>query len=135
MSEFPYHTTAAIARGERVSIESLRYLSCLAKAYYDKWRHNDRQRIDDIARIAALEAECALLKEALLGAEWNQSRLEAAIRDAGFAICTGEMTEDGYQVAHDILKEALAIGKAALSASGREGAAPAIVKQSEVGRG
>ena len=115
MSEFPYHTTAAIARGERVSIEALRNLSCLAKAYYDKWRHNDRQRIDDLARITALEAECALLKAALLESEWNQSRLEAAIRDAGFAIATGEMTEDGYQVAYDILKEAIATDKAALS--------------------
>lgn len=119
MSEFPYHTTAAIARSERVSIEELRNLSCLAKAYYDKWRHNDRQRIDDLSRITALEAECALLKAALLESEWNQSRLESAIRDAGFAIATGEMTEDGYQVAHDILKEAIATDKAALSQPGK----------------
>lgn len=40
------------------------------------------------------------------------ARLREAIRDAGFAIATGEMTEDGYQVAHDILFAAIQTGDA-----------------------
>lgn len=90
MSEFPYHTTAAIARSERVSIEELRYLSCLAHAYYDKWRHNDRQRIDDLSRITALEAECALLKASLLEAEGREHEARLLTQDLSGKLAASE---------------------------------------------
>lgn len=55
----------------------------------------DSQLTELRLRIEAIRNECVWLRE--------------VIREAGLAIATGNATEDGYQVAHDILKSAIAV--------------------------
>lgn len=68
-TDFPFHTCSAIAKGITPSRDAMLDLVAAARTYYDRANNLHRTAIDDLARINRLEAEVAMLKEALMRKE------------------------------------------------------------------
>ena len=68
-ADFPFHTCSAIAKGITPCRDALLDLVAAARTYYDRANNLQKTYIDDTAKIQRLEAEVAMLKEALMEAE------------------------------------------------------------------